>query len=391
MKRFPFRTMFLCVFLPPLCYALTLQGLGRYLQDHEFSVLNRVLIQNPEALYEGRYSVKEEIDRNIRAYLKESFKYRIGISTSILVKTKDDRILYPTRFQGDLDGSQSSGEVIAGPDHGSLNYVETASDNYRILNDGLVLSVELQVKHNTWLSNIILLFYVFLFLFILQHAIRKRLRESETEESEKRALVEELTDELKRVEAGLREEEGKEAQYQSRISDLTQDKTELSKDIDGLLEEVEHQEDGLRTQRELRENLEKDVHRLQEELERVREKLPKPKHRNKASEVTERRFRVLYKNLIFADRAIEGFTALTEEYQLKAEEVIHRLNQDESLVTVRRKVFGKGGKLDVLESDFSYSGRLYFQKDSQSTKTRILAIGTKNSQAKDIAYLESVK
>ena len=66
--------MFLCVFLPPLCYALTLQGLGRYLQDREVSALNRILIQNPAALYEGRYSVKEEIDRNIRSYLKESFK-----------------------------------------------------------------------------------------------------------------------------------------------------------------------------------------------------------------------------------------------------------------------------------------------------------------------------
>jgi hypothetical protein len=391
MKRFPFRTMFFCVFLPPLCYALTLQGLGRYLQDREVSALNRILIQNTAALYEGRYTVKDEIDRNIRVYLKESFKYKIGISANILVKTKDNRILYPIRFQLEMGGSQPSGDFAEGPEHGSLNYVETASENYRILNEGLVLSVELQVKHNTWLSNIILLFYVFLSLFVLQHSIRKRLKETETEENEQRALVEQLTDELRRVESRLREEEGKEAEYQSRISELTKDKTELSKDIDGLLEEVEDQEDGLRTQRELRENLEKEVNRLRGEVDRVREKLPRPKHRNKASEVAERRFRVLYKNLLFTDRAIEGFTALTEEYQLKAEEVVHRLNQDEALVTVRRKVFGKGGKLDVLEADFSYSGRLYFQKDSQSTKTRILAVGTKNSQEKDIAFLENLK
>ena len=101
--------MFLCVLLPQLCYALTLQGLGRYLQDREIGVLNRVLIQNPAALYEGRHSVKEEVDRNIRAYLKEGFKSRVGISTTILVKTRDDRVLYPTRFQGDLDGVQPSG------------------------------------------------------------------------------------------------------------------------------------------------------------------------------------------------------------------------------------------------------------------------------------------
>lgn len=391
MKRFPFRTMFFCVFLPPLCYALTLQGLGRYLQDREVAVLNRILIQNPAALYEGRYTVKEEIDRNIRAHLKESFKGRIGISTSILVKTKDERVLYPTRFQGDLDGPGALGDPAAGPNPRSLNYVETASENFRILNEGLLLSVDLQVRHNSWLSNIILLFYVGLSLFVLQHSIRKRLKETETEENERRALVEQLTDELRSLEFRLREEQGKEAQYQSRISELMQDKTELSKDIDGLLEEVENQEEGLQAQQGLRENLEKEVHRLREELQRAKERLPRPRQRNKASEAAERRFRVLYKNLFFSDRAIEGFTALTEEHQLKAEEIIHRLNQDESLVSVRRKVFGKGGKLDVLETDFSYSGRLYFRKDSQSTKTRILAVGTKNTQEKDIVFLESLK
>lgn len=383
--------MFLCVFLPPLCYAMTLQGLGRYLQDREIGVLNRVLIQNPEALYEGRHSVKEEVDRNIRAYLKESFKSRLGISTAILVKTRDDRVLYPTRFQGDLDGGRPSGEFTEGPGHGSLNYVETASDNFRILTDGLVLSVDLQIRHNTWLANLVLLFYVFLFLGVLQHSIRKRLRESEEAEEEQKRLIEGLAADLTHAEGRLTEVAVKEAEYQDKISALSRDKEGLSKDIDGLLEEMESQEAGLQTQRELKENLEAQILQMQGDLGRLQAKLVKPKHRKKASEVAERRFRVLYKNLLFSDRALEGFTDLTEEYQLKAEEVIHRLNQDESLVSVRRKVFGKGGKLDVLETDFAYSGRLYFRKDSQSTKTRILAVGTKNTQEKDIAFLESLK
>ena len=65
---------------------------------------------------------------------------------------------------------------------------------------------------------------------------------------------------------------------------------------------------------------------------------------------------------------------------------IHRINEDDSTVTVRRKVFSKGGKINVLEVDFSYSGRIYFQKESETQK-KIVVIGTKKSQNQDLAYL----
>jgi hypothetical protein len=86
---------------------------------------------------------------------------------------------------------------------------------------------------------------------------------------------------------------------------------------------------------------------------------------------------------------LEGFLCLTDEFQMRAEEVIHKLNEDDSQVQVRRKVFGKGGKTNVLEADFSYSGRIYLRRDSEP-KTQIVAIGTKNTQKKDLAFLESV-
>jgi len=46
--------------------------------------------------------------------------------------------------------------------------------------------------------------------------------------------------------------------------------------------------------------------------------------------------------------------------------------------------------MDFLEITFAYSGRLYYQKDSQAGKM-IVAIGTKNTPEKDLAYLESIK
>ena len=72
MKTFPFRILFVGIFLPPICYILTLQLLEGYFQRSETAGLNRVMIRNHEALYGGRYSVKEEVNRNLREYLSES-------------------------------------------------------------------------------------------------------------------------------------------------------------------------------------------------------------------------------------------------------------------------------------------------------------------------------
>ena len=66
------------------------------------------------------------------------------------------------------------------------------------------------------------------------------------------------------------------------------------------------------------------------------------------------------------------------------------LDRNDPNAAKRRKVFGKGGKRSILQTDFSYSGRIYFQKDTQG-KTRVVTIGTKNTQEKDLAFIESVR
>ena len=80
---------------------------------------------------------------------------------------------------------------------------------------------------------------------------------------------------------------------------------------------------------------------------------------------------------------------MDDEMALKAEELIHQLNADDSLVTVKRKVFSKKGKATVFEAVFAYKGRLYFRKSPQNS-VEILVIGTKKSQNKDLAYLDTI-
>ena len=382
MKNFPYKTLFLCIFLPPICYILTINGVEQYLQKRETAKVRALLIQNLEALYQGRYTVKDEVNRNIAAYLSHGLKYSLGVRTNILVKTRDDRILFPSER-----AAEPAGDVdFANQQKDSLRYYEVASENYRILSEGLALSVGVQISHNSWLSNGILVFYVFLAVVVIQRVVRKGLRESERKGEEQEQLIDRLSTQLAQAESRLSEVEKKEDEYLERINAFKKDRSDLAKDIDGLLEEIEKQEAGLSEQTRLKEEMAGQVLQLRTELEKLAAKTKKKK---KTADAVTKRFGVLYKNLAFTERAVEGFLELTDEFQLKAEEVIHKLNEDDSAVSVKRKVFGKGGKMNVLEVVFSYSGRIYYQKDSQAKKT-VVAVGTKNTQEKDLAYLENI-
>ncbi|MBW2094931.1 MAG: hypothetical protein JRI80_08575 [Deltaproteobacteria bacterium] len=379
MKNIPYKILFLCIFLPPVCYILTIQSLEGYLQKREIATLNNILIQHPDALYEGRYSVGEEVNRNLGQYLKNSIKAKLGVVVTILVKTRDGRILYPGVFGN--RGEEGSEGALQG-----LNYVETAARNYRILNDGLLVDVGLKIKHNSWLSNSILVFYVFLAGMALRFLVKRGLAEAERREEEQQEHIDRLTAQLEHTKVRLEGVIAKEKNYLGKIGELNKEKRDLSRDVDGLLEEMEELEEGLQQQRASRENLENEVEALRGELERVKEKGEKRGKSKKTSENVAKRFRLLYKNLEFSDRAINGFVDLTPDFQLKGEEVIHQLNENDELVSIKRKVFGKGGKMHVLEVNFAYSGRLYFQKNSKGG-IRVLAIGTKNSQSQDLTYI----
>ena len=372
----------MCILLCPICYLATLNGLERYLQRQEFNALQKIIIQDLPSLRAGRHSVREEIQRNISEYLKNDFKYRLGLVLNILVRTVDDRILYPVQSATGVSEQSRSSEVP----RESLRYLEISSDNFKILSDGLMLTVKAQIRQNSWISNSILVLYILAALVVIMFSARRRTKAAEEEEKERKRFVQRLADQIEQAEERSKAAEAKEAEYLARLDAARKDKDVLTSDIDGLLEEIEKQEAGLSEQKRLREELQSQIAQLRTEIDRM---AGTPKRKRKTAESSRKRFAVLYKNMAFTDRALEGFVDLTDEFQLKAEQVIRRLYDDESAVPVKRKVFGKGGKMNVLEVAFSNGGRIYYQRDSQSKKT-IVAIGTKKTQEKDLAYLESI-
>ena len=97
----------------------------------------------------------------------------------------------------------------------------------------------------------------------------------------------------------------------------------------------------------------------------------------------------LYKNISINERAISGFIELTDDLKIKSEGIIHQLNEDPNFVPVKRKVFGKKNREKVLEVMFAYKGRLYFRK-AKDNKIEILAVGTKNTQARELDFLSDL-
>lgn len=368
--------------LCPICYMATLNILERYLQKKEIRALQNVIIQDLPALRAGRRSVKEEVQRNVSEYLKRDPKFRLGLVVNILVRTVDDRIFYPA--QSTTVASEESSSLQHPRE--SFRDLEVSSENFKLLSQGLVLTVKAQIRQNSWISNSILSFYILVALAVIWLSARRRTKVAEEAEKERERFVQGLTDKLDQAEERYKAAEAKEAEYLARLDAARKDKDTLATDIDALLEEIEKQEVGLAEQKQLREELQGQIAQLRTEIDRASGKSKKKK---KTGESTRKRFAALYRNVAFTERALEGLADLTDEFQLKAEQVIRNLNDDESAVPVKRKVFGKGGKMNVLEVAFSNGGRLYYQKDSQAKKT-IVAIGTKHTQDRDLAYLESI-
>ena len=395
MKHLSFRILFLCIFLPPVLYIFSIQALEAAIQKKWTADLDRSLISNPDALLEGRINIEDEIKQNIELYLGTRFATRLGVIPSIAVKTKTGRKLYPKITREALYPF----DLLIPPENekspGPLEAVQVAKQNLKIMEEGITLSMNVRIPRNTWLANSVLVFYIFVFSFVLYSAYRSSVRQAERLSLQKEHAVEAAYAKLAAVKDRLHEVAHKGKAYQKEIDNLQAELAIASNKVrateDEALAEMETLEEKLQESIDLREKMEKEVTQIRQELERLTTSRKAPsKKQDKQIKNTVKRFKTLYKNLEFQPQAVGGFLSLQPDLQLRAEELVHNMNEEGGRLTVRRKVFGKKGALPVLESEFAYKGRIYWRRNT-GAKVQILAIGTKNTQAKDLTYLESIK
>ncbi|MFP4393366.1 MAG: hypothetical protein ACOC43_09310 [Desulfohalobiaceae bacterium] len=387
-----FRVLYLCIFLPPVLYIFSIQGLEGYFQQAWEQELRQNLIQDQQALQQGEIRLKDEIKENIQKFKKKRQATRLGVEFLVQVRSGQGQMIYPVyEFQEGFSAPSLQQKDLL---YSQLQSNLVALENQRLLEQGLQLNLTVQIPRNTWLANLILLFYIFVFSLLLYVSYQSRVRASERAA---RLQEQELQNTKKRLEEerqSLLKARQQQEKFQRQLDQLQQKLQDadyrMRSTEEEALAELESLEKQLAETHAERQSKEQEVLELSQKLEELQDKPQvQTKKQWKQKNAYSKRFQTLYKNLVFQEHALQGFSQLPEDWMLKAEEVIHTLNSDSSLVSVKRKVFSRGS-INAWESEFAHKGRLYWRKKS-SGKIEILAIGTKNTQARDLKHLESLE
>ena len=377
MKYFSFKIFILCVLLPPVLYALSLGLIERSLIERFDTGLQDAYIGDSTSILSGTVVLKDAIAENVDRYLESKSVLDWGVEVSVTVSTKGGRLLYPDTFE-----TEKKDLLPEDP-------MKIAADNFTIMNQGLNLKVDLKVGHNTLLANTLLAAYIMVAILFLYHHYRTGSKKAKADAAEKSREIARLS--------------GLEQNHVEKLALLDHEKQDLSTELVSLKKKLEHEKNrASQNEEELIEdivNLEDKIEanialqdKQQQEIEALKGKISsyeKGKKKTKSRRAMQKRFKTLYKKLSVNDRAVDGYMDLTEEMKIKCEEIIHQINEDPKMVTIKRKVFGKKNRETVLEVIFAYKGRLYF-RSTAGKKIEILAVGTKNTQSRELEFLDGL-
>lgn len=379
MRFLSFKIFVLCIILPPIGYILTAYLVERYAQNLFSAQIETIYTGDLQPLMDGSVRLQDKINQNIDGYLKKRKIVSLGLKTDVTVVTKIGQILYPN-LNLDEQGSYQT-----------LDPMQVAAENLALLNEGLIVKVNTKFEHNSVVANGTLAFCIFIAIFIFYLHYRKASYKAETAEREKMTQISRLQALESEYVGKLEQLAGDREKYQDKLEHLRKTLQEERGKADKYEIELFEEIDTL--EKKLKENILMQAEQTGE-IENLRTKITQQekgrhkqeKQKTKTVESTKKRFNTLYKNLRINERAIYAFVELNEEMKIKAEEVIHQLNDDPSVVTIKRKVFGGKGQKTVFEVVYAYKGRLYF-RNLKNRQVEVLAVGTKNTQARELEFL----
>ena len=295
-----------------------------------------MIVANTGSLLKGQISFENQLHKNVQEFLSGRKLIRWGVRPEISITTKTGRVLYPVMV------FEPSHWETAGPL--ALSPQAKAARNLKILNEGILVTFGVEISHNTWVANTVLLFYLFIVSALLARVYIARTREAERLSRLNAETLEKAGAELTRSQEILGQLTTKEKSYRERIellySELHKAKDRLESTEHDAITEIEILEKSLKESTALREAMEQEVLGLREEVTRLTVSSQRfEKKREKRVQGLIKRLSVLYKNVQFHEKAVQGFHELQDDLQLKAEETIHALNEDCDKVPVKRKVF----------------------------------------------------
>jgi hypothetical protein len=382
MKHLSFKILVFCVLFPPLINIGTIHLLERFFKASYTRQIQAVYTGNAKHLFDGSVQLKDAIQTNIDDFLQRKYAPRWGLKVIITVSTKEGGLLFPATFES------SAQNILEKP------ALTIAIENFHLLSKGLVLQVDTIIEYDTPISLLILLLFVLssvgLLSFFYKRSIVISYKEEQHRNQEIMRLVE-IERKSKEHLARLRKEQEIYSEQLLTIrKELEEQKIKASTTEDELFEEIVEKENELEKNLESQMKQQEEIEDLKDKIEQYEREIKKikaPKQKERDSLL--KRFTTLYKNILINTRAIDGYMELPDELKIKAEEIIHQLNYDPQLVTIKRKVFGKKNRETVLEVLFAYKGRLYFRNTAQN-RVEVLVIETKHTQSKDLAFLSSL-
>ncbi len=382
MRFFSFKIIALCILLPPVFYIVTLLAAEERIKQIYTDEIEKSYTGDTRELFSGNVQIREVIARNVDNFLHMRRLISWGVKVIVTVTTRGGTLLYPLVFE-------TSSNQMSLPDP-----LTVAADNYAIMSEGLTVNVDVEIDHNTLLSNLILGGYICMFLFITSVYYRTGIRKSKRLEEEKNREIERLVDLKKTYIAQLdelaRNREDLQVKYEGLRHELENEKIRAMKNEDELINEIVNSEAQIEKNLLLQKEQNEEIETLKEIIKELEKGVQRDgKQIVKSTETVGKRFKALYKNIIMHKRAIEGYLDLSDDMKIKSEEIIHQLNDDAAKVAIKRKVFHKKSRETVLEVIYGYRGRLYFRR-TKDNKIEILSVGTKNTQTRDLEFLDNL-
>ena len=382
MRYLSFKIVAACILLPPVLYILTAYLTEQHFQETYAEEIEAIYLGDTKALLDGNFRLQDRVAANIDRYLSSRKLIPLGLAVTVTATTRKGKILYPAVFDQDsLNRSVSNSTLVA-------------QENFALMNEGLSVQVATKFEHNRILSNSVLFSYIILALLLFYAHFKKAVsridREVTTRHEEIERLKELEHENTLKLESLFKERARLKTEFDGLKQNLDKEKTKALRNEDELIDEIDSLEKKLNENLLLQDAQQEEIIELQERLEAHEKSLSKSKkQKSKAEDNVRKRFQTLYKNIAINERAIRGFVGLNDELKLKAEEIVHQLNEDVKLVPIKRKVFGGKGQKTVLEVIFGYKGRLYF-RNTEDRRVELLAIGTKNTQAKELEFLSKL-
>ncbi len=364
--------------LPPVLYVVSLNLLESYLQQRYATEIENIYTGDTRALFDGSVRLEDAVNHNIDRFLESRWPVALGVKVSVMVISGTGKIVYPADF-------------VNAPALPLSDPTRIAAENYRLLSAGLNAKTEVKIGYGTLMSALLLACCLLISVLLLLTHYKKAVTRIDQEQHEKQQEVIRLRqqekEKVERIETLTEERQLLKDEFDRLQQALATEKNRAQSNENEMIDEI------VSLEQQLAENIARQNDR-QAQIEALKEKLKHyEKSRRKgdgkkvrATQTLKKRFTTLYKNITIHERAVSGFAELNEELKIKAEEVIHQLNADPSQVTIKRKVFGRKGHQTVLEVIFAYKGRLYFCK-RKDNRIEVLAIGTKNTQARELEFL----